>query len=196
MADGPSSSIDGQSRHPAVLQVCAESRKEGLRHYQQANEKRKIFTHPDHSGIKRRSPKKRNIVFINFAVDRFVWLIQSSRYDILTKKDYKFKSEVLKNIRQIDVQWLAGYGEFAFSSCWALLWNLSYLLSPAEPVRVRFLAEHWIQVKLDKPVEMVLVASDTQGVFAHTYPRFSGPCPFWAQEPIDFLWIPTNRTDV
>jgi hypothetical protein len=97
--------IEGQHRHPGLLQACSESREEGLRVYQPCyhySNYRVGFPHWQDS--------RSNITYINFALDQFELDLPGSRYDFETSRvirsisEYNFKPPVLAKIKYLEVQ--------------------------------------------------------------------------------------------
>ena len=66
--------VESDDEHPAVLQICRESREEGLRYYIRCRKDRSISAILTRTRIPRAPGKLRHTLFVNFKVDCFrVW---------------------------------------------------------------------------------------------------------------------------
>jgi len=92
------SSVDGQTRHPSLLQVNFESRQEGLQFYEKCIEIEQGSTN-DSSPI--RVSRSCKVLYINFSKDVFlfncVWFLQPA------PRDYNFCSCILNRIERLEV---------------------------------------------------------------------------------------------
>lgn len=70
--------VQGQCQHPGMVQASRESREESERYYTCCLEKKSWYSKSDEDSKELR----RNVVFVNFAVDRFVLEDIASRTDI------------------------------------------------------------------------------------------------------------------
>jgi hypothetical protein len=96
--------IQGQQQHPGILQTCREARTEAERYYTKCLQKRNYAG----SGL------PRNIVYINFNVDRFhhgayeiyagASLDAGAGYRVRQLDDFNFKRSEILRIQRLDVE--------------------------------------------------------------------------------------------
>ncbi|KAE9365515.1 hypothetical protein N431DRAFT_473564 [Stipitochalara longipes BDJ] len=175
--------VPGQSRHPAMIHTCRESRAVGLKAYNSV------------AGFSRR-PVGRGTDFVNFAVDRFRLQIPSGHSRPMTHiQEFNFSLEEIRKIQHVDVVPFFGASDSYYFN-FQLFHDSKLLLENANIASVRF--TYWNKNSAARgPINSVYEAKaclETNMAHSAFVKNFSPLLPKTALPKMEFHWKTTDDT--
>jgi hypothetical protein len=103
--------VTGQSKHPGIVHVCSESREAAMKIYERCS----VTVISNVDGL-----LDRDTIYVNFAVDRFVFLVSQEPTVGFRARNFNFTSGHVKQIKNLEIEMRVSEGRGLWNQT---LWN-------------------------------------------------------------------------